>query len=253
MTLINQIHRGKRPAPRRTTLYGVGGVGKSTWASMADNPIFIPTEDGVGEIDVASFPLVTTFGQVIDCLVELYENNHDFKTVCIDSLDWLERLIFADVCLKRGAATIEDIGYAKGYVYALEQWRQVLEGIEALRTHRAMACILIAHARIERFDNPETEPYDRYVPRLHRLASALITEWSDEVFFATYRVFTKVTDEGFNRTRTQGIGTGERIIRTTERPAHIAKNRLNLPDELPLDYREYAKYLPTVGTNAAAA
>ena len=41
-----------------------------------------------------------------------------------------------------------------------------------------------------------------------------------------------IKDEGFNRTRVQGIGSGERVLKTTERPAHLAKNRLNLPDEL---------------------
>ena len=72
-----------------------------------------------------------------------------------------------------------------------------------------MTAILIAHARIERFENPETESYDRYVPRLHKLAAAVVQEWCDEVLFATYRVHTKQNDEGFNRKRTQGIGTGD--------------------------------------------
>ena len=106
-----------------------------------------------------------------------------------------------------------------------------------------MAAILIAHAKIERFENPETETYDRYVPRLHKLASAVVQEWCDEVLFATYQVHTRQTDEGFNRKRTQAIGSGERILRTTERPAHVAKNRLGLPDELPLDWNVYAQYL----------
>jgi hypothetical protein len=119
-----------------------------------------------------------------------------------------------------------------------------------------MQIILIAHARIEKFDNPETESYDRYVPRLNKHASALVQEWCDEVLFATYRVHTKHTDEGFNRKRTQGIGTGERIVRTTERPAHVAKNRLSLPDEFPLDYRLYAAFVrgesPEPNTETAA-
>jgi hypothetical protein len=70
-----------------------------------------------------------------------------------------------------------------------------------------------------------------------------VQEWCDEVLFATFRVYTKQTDEGFDRKRTQGIGTGERIIRTVERPAHVAKNRLNLPEEMPLDWDVYAKQL----------
>ncbi|MCK6466551.1 MAG: ATP-binding protein, partial [Phycisphaerae bacterium] len=73
--------------------------------------------------------------------------------------------------------------------------------------------------------------------------SALVQEWCDEVLFATYRVHTKTTKEAFDRTRVQGIGQGERILRTAERPAHVAKNRLSLPDELPLDYRVFAAYV----------
>ena len=166
----------------------------------------------------------------------------------VDSLDWLERLIWAEVCRKRGVESIEDIGYAKGYTFALTQWREVLEGLAALRNRRDMMVILLAHCAIEKFENPETDSYDRYVPRLHKHASAVVQEWCDEVLFATYRVHTKQVDEGFGRKKAKGVGTGERIVRTAERPAHVAKSRLELPDELPLDFGAYAEFLkPTKG------
>jgi len=243
MNLLGQVTIGRSPAPRRVMIYGTHGVGKSTFASMAEKPVFIQTEDGLGEIDCAKFPLAQSFGQVMTILSELYTNKHEFKTVAVDSLDWLERLIWADICRQRSLESIEDIGYAKGYIFALTQWREFLEGLTALRRDKGMTVVMIAHAKIERFENPETESYDHYVPRLHKIAAAIVQEWCDEVLFATYKVHTKQNDEGFNRKRTQGIGSGERIIRTTERPAHIAKNRLNLPDELPLDWNAYAKFI----------
>jgi hypothetical protein len=244
MKLLEQVTTGRSPAPRRVMLYGTPAIGKSTWASMSDKPIFIQTEDGLGDIDCAKFPLATTFDQAMKALSELYSEKHTFRTVVVDSLDWLERMIWAEVCRKRNVESIEDIGYAKGYVFALTEWREFLDGLTALRSEKGMTAIFIAHARIERFENPETESYDRYVPRLHRFAAAVIQEWCDEVLFATYKVFTKQTDEGFDRKRTQALGTGERVIRTVERPAHVAKNRLDLPDELPLDWNAYAQYLP---------
>jgi hypothetical protein len=243
MKLLEQVVCGKAPAPRRVMLYGTHGIGKSTFASCAPKPIFLQTEDGLGEIDCDKLPLSTTFGDAMKALSELYTEQHPYRTIVVDSLDWLERLIFAEVCRKRNVESIEDIGYAKGYIFALTQWREFLEGLSALRNDRGMTAVLIAHARIERFENPETESYDRYVPRLHKLAAAVVQEWCDEVFFATYKVYTKQTEEGFNRKRSQGIGTGERIIRTQERPAHVAKNRLNLPEEIPLDWNAYAQYL----------
>jgi len=247
MKLLEQVMSGKTPAPRRVMLYGVQGVGKSTWAACAPKPIFLQTEDGLGEIDCDKLPLSTTYDGSMKALSALYTESHSYQTVVIDSLDWLERLIWAEVCRKRNVESIEDIGYAKGYIFALTQWREFLEGLSALRNDKGMAVVLIAHARIERFENPETESYDRYVPRLHKLAAAVVQEWCDEVFFASYKVYTKQTEEGFNRKRAQGIGTGERIIRTQERPAHVAKNRLNLPEELPLDWNTYAQYLTQGG------
>jgi hypothetical protein len=242
MPLLKQIQRGKTNAPRRVMAYGPHGVGKTTFGAMADRPIFIQTEDGLGGLESDRFPLATKYGDVLKALGELYTEKHDYLTAVLDSLDWLERLIWADVCEKRGVECIEDIGYGKGYVFALTQWREILAGLDALRNERNMTIILIAHAQIEKFANPETDTYDRYSPRLHKQASALVQEWCDEVLFATYAIHTKTTDEGFGRKRVQGIGTGERIIRTTERPAHVAKNRLNLPDEIPLDYRIYAAF-----------
>ncbi|MFG0243653.1 MAG: ATP-binding protein [Phycisphaerales bacterium JB054] len=240
---LSQIERGTQTAPRRVMVYGTHGIGKSTFGAMAEHPIFVQTEDGLANIDVDRFPLATRYSDVLTVLGELYTAEHEYRTIVIDSLDWLERLIWGEVCAKRGVESIEDIGYAKGYIFALTQWREILTGLDALRNERGMQVVLIAHAQIEKFANPETDTYDRYSPRLQKLASALVQEWCDEVLFASYRVHTKTTKEGFDRKRTQGVGTGERIIRTTERPAHVAKNRLNLPDEIPLDYRVYAAFV----------
>lgn len=251
MALLDHIERGIQPKPRRVLLYGVHGIGKSTFGASAPQPVFLQTEDGLSNIDCARFPLARSYDEVMAALMELYSEPHDFQTVVIDSADWLERLIWAHVCRTRGKEAIEDFGYGKGYTYALEPWKEVLDGLDALRNERGMMVILLAHAKIERFENPETDAYDRYSPRLNKHASSYVQEWCDEVLFATYKVHTKQTEEGFDRTRTRGIGTGDRILRTTERPAHVAKNRLGLPEELPLDYAAYAHCLNPAAHEAA--
>ncbi len=240
---LDLIERGLKPAPHRIFCFGTQGIGKSTWAASAPAPIVIQTEDGLANIEVDRFPLATQYDDVIESLSALYSEEHSYETVVVDSVDWLERLIWTDVCQQRSVTSIEDIGYAKGYTFALTQWRQVLDGLSALRNERGMTVIMLAHSKIERFEHPETDSYDRFVPRLHKSATGLLCEWCDEVLLATYKVYTKLKDEGFNRKRAQGVGTGERILRTTERPSHVAKNRLNLPDELPLDWEVFARYL----------
>lgn len=242
MSLLAQVSTGRKPAPRRVLLYGTQGIGKSSFGASTPSSIFIPTEDGLAEIDCARVPLAQSYGDIIQALEALYTEEHSYRTVVIDSLDWLERMVWAKVCQERSVGNIEDIGYGKGYHFALTPWRDFLAGLDAIRNVRSMHIVLIAHAKIERFENPETDSYDRYSPRIHKLAAALIQEWCDEVLFATYKVYTKQTDEGFNRKKAKGIGTGERIMYTTERPSHIAKNRLNLPDELPLDWHAYAHH-----------
>lgn len=245
MSLSDRILTGRRPAPRRTLLYGPHGIGKSTFGAMAPTPVFVPTEDGLGQIDCHRFPLAGRFDDVMTALAELHHDQHAYRTVVIDTLDWLERLVHAEVCRDKKVEHIEDIGYARGYAYALVYWRKFLERLDELRSARSLGVVLLAHAKVERYESPETDSYDRYVPRLHKTCSYLAQEWCDEVLFATYRVQTRLSDEGFQRRKARGLGTGERIVKTTERPTHLAKNRLNLPDELPLDYRAYAQFFST--------
>ena len=98
MSLLQKIHSGPRHMPPRLMIHGTEGIGKSTTASQAPKPIFIQTEDGLGQIDCDSFPLAGSFGDVVKALSALYADKHDYQTVVIDSLDWLERLIWDDIC-----------------------------------------------------------------------------------------------------------------------------------------------------------
>ena len=53
-------------------LFGVQGVGKSTFGASAPSPIFIPCEDGLNDIDCHRFPLAESFGDVLGAISELY-------------------------------------------------------------------------------------------------------------------------------------------------------------------------------------
>jgi hypothetical protein len=231
MELLKQVTKGRQPKPRRMLVYGTHGIGKSSYGACAPGAIFIQTEDGLGEIDCARFPLATDLGQVFQALDELHDEEHDYITAVLDSADWLERLIWERVVRDRGVKSIEDIGYGKGYVFATTYWRQVLEKLDRLRNDRGMMIILLAHSKIEKFEDPGGESYDRYSPRLHKHAASIVQEWCDEVLFANYDVKVKKTDEGFGQTRAIGVG-GKRVLYTTERPSHLAKNRLGLPDSI---------------------
>lgn len=241
---LNDLKRSTALSAPRVLMHGVAGVGKSTFAAGAPEPVFILTEDGLGTLDVPHFPLARSFGAVMEALAALYTEDHAFKTVVIDSVDWLEPLIWAQCARDNGWSSIEDAGYGKGYVAALDLWRQYLDGLNALRNDKGLTVIQIAHTEIKRFDSPEHEPYDRYVIKLHARAAALLQEHSDAVLFANYRISTVKSDVGFNRKVTRALGSGERVLYTAERPAFLAKNRFGLPDTLPLDWAAFAAAMP---------
>lgn len=243
MSLLESVHRGKKIRPRRTLLYGVHGVGKSTWGSKWSEPVFVPTEDGIADLDVASFPVCTDLNEAYQAIIELGGGEHEFRTVVLDSADWLERLIWKKVCANEGKKAITDFGYGQGYGKAAAIFQDVLTALSACRSV-GMHVVIIAHSEIKRYENPEGDSYDRFYPKLHRDVAALIQEWADEVLFCNYKVNVRKTDEGFNKERGVGVGTGERVLYTTEKPSHQAKNRLGLPDEMPFDFDAYSKFLP---------
>jgi len=252
MSLMKQVHSGRRHSPPRLLIYGTEGIGKSTTAAQAPKPIFVPTEDGLDQIDCHSFPLATSLADVQGALHALLQEEHDFETVVLDSADWLERLIWDSLCEQYGVTSIEKVdgGYAKGYTHALTPWRSILNDLNALRSQRGMCVILLAHAKVEKFEDPEHSAYDRYSPRLHKHATALITEWVDAVLFATRKIITTTEDAGFSRKRTTAAGLGkdggERILRCVGSPACVAKNRYGLPAELPLAWADLMQAL--IGT-----
>ena len=250
---LQSITRGQAVRAPRIMLYSSNGVGKSTFGASADAPIFIQTEDGADELGVARFPLATTYQDVVDAIGVLYNEPHEFRTVVIDTIDWADQLIWAAINAKHSAS---DLAYGKGAVIAAEYWRGLLDGLNALRNERGMAVVLLAHCQVKRFDSPEVEPFDRYMPKLQERSSQLLQEWCDAVLFANYKMFTTATDVGFNKKVTRGVSTGERVMYTSERPAYLAKNRYNLPHELPLAWSALmgamGKGLAAVDPNPAA-
>jgi len=238
MSLANVI-TGVRMQPPRIVLYGPHGIGKTTFGASAPNPIFLPFEDGEGRLDVARFPRITTYAGVIDAIGSLLKEKHEYFTAVVDTLDWLEPIIWAETCARHKWADIEMPSYGKGYLAATDVWREVLEGFNAMRA-AGMQIILLAHTEIKIFQDPAVDPYDRYQLKLQKRAGELIQEWADVVAFANYRVEIKKTDAGFGRKVSRGDGVGERVLWTEERPSHYAKNRYGLKPELPMTYSALA-------------
>ena len=227
------VTRGKVERPWRILVYGVEGVGKSSLIATAQDAVFIGESDGTAQIDVARFPEPATWQELMDDLDELAMANHPYRTVAIDTLDWFEAKCWQHVCTTNKWASIEDAGFGKGYVAALDQWRLFLAKLERLRTARSMNVALIAHCWVKPFKNPEGEDFDRYELKLHAKTGGLIKEWCDAVLFARWETF---VDKNDKTKRTRGISTGARVLHKQRTAAYDANNRYDLPETLPLDW-----------------
>lgn len=223
MTLLNTITRGRTANAPRIVLYGMEGIGKSTFSANMPNPIFIQTEDGLSNIDCASFPLAKSFQDVLEQLDAVATEKNDFQTVVVDSLDWLERLVFEAVSNEAKVESIESIPFGKGYVFALSYWKNFLDVCTKLHEQNKII-LFTAHAVAEDYSDPEVSGLKRFTPRLHKTARSLISEYVDVILLAT---------------RKYGAARGEkenpRVIRSESTPYQVAKSRYSIPNEMPLE------------------
>jgi hypothetical protein len=236
MSLLNTITKGRRPRYIWALIYGTDGVGKSTLCSHAPNPIFVGAEKGTEQLDVARFPQTESISELFAQLATLQTEKHDFQTVVLDSLDWVEPLIWKAVCDEGKVENIEQFGggYGKGYVRALDLWRRLIKELAVLNQN--MHVLLIGHAQIKSFQDPELpSAYDRYQLKINDKAAALVREAADAVLFARFE--TELVRATGAKAKVRG--EGKRIMYTESRPGFDAKNRFALPFVMPLDWKTF--------------
>ena len=228
------ITKGPVKSAIKALVYGPEGVGKTTFAAQAPGAVFIDTEGSTRHMDVARFDPPTELGDVLEDLNYVLGHPDEVGTVVIDTVDWLEKLIFQSVCSEKKIQNIEDLGYGKGYVYAKQNMQQLLELLQAI-VDRGIHVVLVCHSFIRKFEQPdEMGSYDRYMLKLNdKNIAPLVKEWVDLMLFVNYRT-NIITDE---KTKTKkGTGGQKRIMYANHTATWDAKNRFGLPDEMPFDF-----------------
>ncbi len=238
-----KINKGKKNRARRVLIYGENGVGKSSIAARFPKPLFLNIEDGIGDLDVDSTDVIKSVTEFTGCLIELADS--DYQTIVVDTIDWLEKLIFEDVAKRANKKTIEDIGFGKGYQAVEQEWKSLFEGFTYL-WNQGRHIVFTCHEHLEKFSNPEGDSYNFWTPALHAKGSGCVAEWCDEVLFVRYKTNTVQKEEGFGAKRSIAIGGKERVIVCNKTATVEAKNRLGMPDEIPLSFEAIAKYLPVI-------
>ena len=230
-------------------VYGVEGVGKTSYAAEWPNPVLMltPGENTPKGVEVPHWR-IESFGDFMDGVGALFSDEHDRKTLVLDALDGLERIVHAETCSRNRWSNIEDAGFGKGYVAAGIVWGEIMEALAAIVEEKAMNVILIGHSEVVRFDSPTCDPFSRYTIKLHKGALGIVQSAADVVVFLNYRTSLKEVDVGFKKTVTHAEGAGLRVAYLEERPGFIAKNRYDMPSEMAFKkgqgFSSLAKYLP---------
>lgn len=235
MSLLNKIATGIKPKAPKIMLIGVEGVGKSTAGAAMPSPIFLCGENGlVGPqfADTAHFT-PETWEEVLAFVDELVNSEHSYKTLVIDTLDWLEPLLYSYVCRKSGPQykNIEDFGYGKGYMIAQQEFRQLISRTEKANA-KGMSILFLCHSQQKSVKNPLGDDYDHFESKVNAKIAGLVKEFCDAVLFAHFDMYTRKDGN-----KVMALGGSERIVETTHSAAWDAKNRYNLPEVMPLDMK----------------
>jgi len=238
---LNDVVSGRQPKPPRIIVYGGDGVGKST---LVKDGFILDFEGGNGYIDVfKSVDLVKRdWNAVTETLKLIHDNPKEIGTniIVLDSIDWLERIIFADVADEKNVSSVDEIGYFKGFSFAIERWKKLLARLDKLRA-LDFTVVMIAHSQIVKVEDPMHDSYDMHHLKLHKSARAILMEWADIVSYVSFEVLTHKVSGTFGNVKNKASSTGQRLMHlSSDQPQFQAKSRLDLPDQLPLDWKVFS-------------
>ncbi|MGX1098893.1 ATP-binding protein [Amorphus sp. MBR-141] len=249
---LSTVKKIKKAADPICVLYAPPGKGKTTvaaefpdtiWLQLAGEsmPSDLPPPDGWGCDDIEGY------GDIVQAIGILLNEEHAFRTLVIDSATPLETIVKEETCTRNGWKDLEEPGYGKGYVAMEAVWLELLDGLAALRNERGMTIVIIAHCEIVRFDSPVTDPYSRYKVALHKNVLPYLEDYADIIAFLNTRATLKQADVGFNKKVTHAEGGGKRVLYLEERPGFMAKNRYGMPPEINIErgkaYEALAQYI----------
>ena len=247
--------------PEKLVVEGEAGAGKTTFACSSHNkkePVFVINADDGGEnvfhktgINLIHDCIPTgdvkenaeKWDQLMATLREIASEKSGIKRIIIDSVDKVEILAQAKTCALHKLTHIEDMGYGKGFSYSRAEMQKLLSGLNYLRDTQDIQPILVCHTQVRTINKPTMEPYDSFVLKLHRSLCGDVMEWADVILFVAFETIVKKIDSGFNRKDSRAIQSGKRFLYTSGSMGVDAKNRFDLPAEIPADWNEYQKLI----------
>ena len=240
-----KIGRGRTPKGQRIVLYGVEGVGKTTFAAQFPFAVFSDTEgstlpyDNIDRLDPDNCP-IKSYQQLRQQANYVLANPNCCGTYVIDTFDWAERLISDDLCAKYKWTSLDTLDYGKGYTYLYEECGRFLDILTSI-TESGTNVVLNCHSQVRKSELPEEMgAYDRWELKLQKKVAALVKEWADIILFANFKTEVLSSTGDFNKKSYKATGGTKRVMYTERSACWDAKNRFGLPMEVPFEYNSIA-------------
>lgn len=223
--------------PIMATILGEAGTGKTTFAANFPSPIFIRAEDGLTSLEsrdgIEAFPLISNTNEVFEGINVLATQEHQFKTVVIDSVTRLNELFEKEVVEsdpKKPRSINQALGgYGAGHAAVAEKHRTLRNWCESLRAAKGMNILFLAHADHDTIELPDQDPYIRYTLRLNKRSVSSYVDNVDLVGLVRLRTFT--TGDG---DRKKAISDGARELVCNALASSVSKNRYGITKPLEL-------------------
>lgn len=184
-----KIEKGKQWKPPKVVIYGPEGIGKTTLASKFPRPLFIDFEGGSSRMDVDRIPRPGSLAELKAILDELKKDHADYKTLVLDTADWMEQLLIEDICTSRKIRSLDEIAYGKGFSLLRDTLAEFFDRLSRFQAATGMGVLFCAHAIQRKIDNPEQlSQYDHWELKLSKQACPLLKEWCDFLLFYKFEV-----------------------------------------------------------------
>lgn len=225
MSVLNNVIENPSPSAPKGIIYGPPGVGKTTFGATAEASIIVDCENGAGAIPCKRTPYLATWPEIEKWLLAVQRDEHAYRTVVIDSIDWLLRRLEEHVAGSGGkidqTLNRSHGGYGvgkqvlKNYVY-----QHLLPTLDRI-VGRGVAVVLLAHAKRTQITDVDGVTREKTTADLPDDFRNIFVEWSDFVCLARQDV------------------DGNRVLVTAETPAALAKNRYGMPPAISFDWQSF--------------
>lgn len=226
---------------QKILLYAPSGMGKTTLATMAPNPIFIGLDDGgrkarnpITGAKVRAISGIETLNDMRDALhqADLWPAGSTCVIDTVTKADELgEAYTLENVKNDKNELmhSLEEYGWAKGYRYQCETMRLLLADLDPL-VRRGVNVLMLAQQSQATVSNLAGTDYSQDGPMLTATPKAgphvrgEFCAWVDYIFRIGYQDVT-VTKAGPKSSKGKVSGTTDRVIFTAPQLHYIAKAR----------------------------